>query len=237
MSTPHIAAQPGDFAETVLLPGDPLRARHIATQLLEDARQVTAVRGMFGYTGRFRGRPISVLGSGMGIPSISIYATELVRHFGVRRLLRVGTCGALAPALALGDIVIALGAGTDSVVNRRRFAGMDFPATASWSLLRALTAAAERCAQPVTVGNIFSCDLFYPPEPELLQTLGSMGILALEMEAAGLFALAAAEGVEAAAALSVSDHLQRNEAMSPAQRESGLDPMLRLVLEALCPPQ
>lgn len=234
MSTPHISAAPGAFADTVLMPGDPLRARHIAQTLLEDAVEVTAVRGMLGYTGRFRGRPLSVMGSGMGIPSISIYATELVREYGVRRLVRVGTCGALQPQIAIGDLVLALGAGTDSAVNRRRFQGMDFPATASYALLRQVADRAAAVGQPLHVGNVFSCDLFYSPDPGLTDTLAGMCMLAIEMEAAGLYAIAAAHGVEALAVLTVSDHLRRAEAMTPEQRQNGIDPMLRLVLDALC---
>lgn len=233
MSTPHIAAADGAFADTVLLPGDPLRARHIAETLFDDAEQVSAVRGMLSYSGHYRGQRLSVMGSGMGIPSIALYATELVRHYGVRRLLRVGTCGALQPALALGDVVIAAGAGTDSAVNRRRFAGMDFPAIASWPLLRKVTREAERIGLPHAVGAVFSSDLFYAPEPDLVPILSRMGVLAIEMEAAGLYGVAAAEGVQALAICTVSDHLLRGEHMPPGERQSGVDAMLRLVLDAL----
>ena len=233
MTTPHIDAPSDAFADTVLLPGDPLRARHIAETLFDDASLVTAVRGMLGFTGHYRGHRLSVLGSGMGIPSISIYATERVRHYGVRRLLRVGTCGAVQPELDLGDVIVAAGAGTDSVVNRRRFAGMDFPALASWSLLHQITAHGAETGARMVVGPIFSTDLFYAPEPDLLTTLSRMGILGIEMEAAGLYGLAAAEGVEALAVCTVSDHLLRHEHMTPAQRQSGVDTMLRLVLDAL----
>lgn len=231
--TPHIAAGPGAFADTVLLPGDPLRARHIAENYFEAAEQVTAVRGMYGYTGRYRGRRLSVLGSGIGIPSCSIYATELVRGYGVKRLLRVGTCGAVAADLALGDLVLALGAGTDSVCNRTRFRGYDFPATASWPLLRAIAERAQAQALPLRIGNVFSADLFYAADPDLLAALQRMGVLAVEMEAAGLFGVAAELGVEAAAVLTVSDHLDGNGQMSAAERERGLDRMLRLALDAV----
>lgn len=233
MSTPHIDAPAGAFADTVLLPGDPLRARHIAETLFEDATEVTAVRGMLGFTGHYRGRRLSVMGSGMGIPSISIYATELVRHYGVRRLLRVGTCGAVQDHLALGDVVVAAGAGTDSRVNRRRFGGMDFPAIASWPLLQAVARAAEARHAALSVGAVFSSDLFYAPEPDLVSTLSRMGVLAIEMEAAGLYGVAAAEGVEALAVCTVSDHLLRGEHMGAAERQSGVDAMLRLVLDAV----
>lgn len=233
MSTPHIEAPAGAFADTVLLPGDPLRARHIAETLFDEATQVTAVRGMLGFTGHYRGTRLSVMGSGMGIPSLSIYATELVRYYGVRRLLRVGTCGALQDRLALGDTVVAAGAGTDSMVNRRRFGGMDFPAIASWPLLRAVTRQAEGQGAQITVGAVFSSDLFYAPEPDLVGTLSRMGVLAIEMEAAGLYGVAAAEGAEALAVCTVSDHLRRGEHMTPGERQSGVDAMLRLVLDAI----
>lgn len=232
MPTPHIDAAPGAFAETVLMPGDPLRARAIAARFLEGAEQVCGLRNMLGFTGRFRGRRVSVMGSGMGIPSCSLYATELIAHYGVRRLIRVGTCGAVADSLRLGDLVLALGAGTDSNVNRLRLGGHDFPATASWPLLRALDDAARRRGQPLAVGNVFSTDLFYSPETDLVARLAKMGLLAVEMEAAGLYGVAAERGAEAAALLAVSDHLLRGEHMDPALRERGLEAMLELALEA-----
>jgi purine-nucleoside phosphorylase len=231
MPTPHIDAAPGAFAETVLMPGDPLRARAIAERFFEDAEQVCGLRNMLGFTGRFRGRRVSVMGSGMGIPSCSLYATELIEHYGVRRLVRVGTCGAVAESLRLGDLVLALGAGTDSNVNRLRLGGHDFPATASWSLLRAIDEAARRRGQPLAVGNVFSTDLFYSPEADLVPRLARMGLLAVEMEAAGLYGVAAGRGAEAAALLAVSDHLVRGERMDPLRREQGLESMLELALE------
>lgn len=228
----HINAAPGDFAPTVLLPGDPLRARHIARAYLADAREVTDTRSMFGYTGHWRGQRLSVMGSGMGIPSCVLYATELVREHGVRRLLRVGTCGAVGAQVALGDLILAVGAGTDSRVNRQRFGGDDFPATAAWPMLRVLAATADAAGMAVHAGNIFSTDLFHHPDPGLAARLSGMGILGIEMEAAGLFGAAAALGVEAAALLTVSDHLLEGGALSPAERERGLDRMIRLALDA-----
>lgn len=233
MSTPHISAVPGAFAESVLLPGDPARARHVAETLLDDAVQVTAVRNMFGYTGTWKGRRVSVMGTGMGIPSCSIYATELVREYGVKRLVRVGTCGGVADALRLGDLVVALGAGTDSNANRLRFGGHDFAATADFGLLRAVVDAAAAAGVPLHVGNVFSTDLFYHPQADLVDLLACFGVLGIEMEAAGLYGVAAAHGVQALAVLAVSDHLRRNEHMTPEQREAGLDAMFRLVLDAV----
>jgi purine-nucleoside phosphorylase len=233
MGTPHISASPGDFAELVLLPGDPLRAEHIARTVLEDAVEVTRVRAMGGYTGRYHGRPVSVMGTGMGIPSASIYATELVREYGVRRLVRIGTCGGIAAGLELGDIVLAQGASTDSGVNRSRFRGMDFAAIADFGLLRRVADEAQRRALPVRVGNVFSCDLFYGPDPTQVDALAAMNILGVEMEAAGLYGLAAQYGAQALAVLAVSDHLRTHASWSPEQRQTGLDAMARLVLDAL----
>jgi len=233
MSSPHINADPGSFADTVLLPGDPRRARHIATTLLQGAAEVTDVRNMLGYTGTWKGRRVSVMGAGMGIASTLIYAVELVRFYGVRRLVRVGTCGAVAPELKLGEVIVALGAGTDSRVNRIRFRDYDFPATASWPLVERVTLKARERGFPLRVGNVFSSDLFYHPDQELRPALQQLGFLAIEMEAAGLYGLAAELGVEALAVLTVSDHISHPEHMTPEQREQGVDGMTRLVLDAL----
>ena len=233
MATKHMNAAPGDFAETVLMPGDPLRAQYIADSFLDDARQVTDVRNMLGYTGTWKGQPVSVMGAGMGIPSTLIYATELVRYYGVKRLVRVGTCGAVAPSLHLGDIIVALGAGTDSMVNRIRFRGYDLPATASWPLVELVTRTARERGRPLQVGNVFSSDMFYHADEQLRPMLAKLGILAIEMEAAGLYGAAAELGVEALTVLTVSDHISHPGGMTPEQRETGVDDMTRLVLDAL----
>jgi purine-nucleoside phosphorylase len=234
MSTPHIGAGKGAFAELVLLPGDPLRARHVATTLLKDAVEVTGVRNMLGYTGQWKGARVSVMGAGIGIPSAMLYATELIREYGVRRLVRVGTCGAVADHVQLGDLVLALGAATDSAVNRIRFRGYDFAATASWGLLSRVAAGAGN-APRTHVGRIFSSDFFYHPDAELVALLRRLGFLALDMESAGLYGVAAQEGVEALSVLTVSDHLADGSHMSAAQRETGVDSMVRLVLDSLLP--
>ena len=233
MTTPHINARAGAFAETVLLPGDPARARHIAQTLLQEAEQVTDVRNMLGFSGTWRGQRVSVMGTGMGIPSCSIYASELIGEYGVRRLVRVGTCGATRADVQLGDIVIALGASTDSRVNRLRFGGHDFAALASYDLVRRVADSAAAAGVEVRIGNVFSTDLFYHPEPELFDLLERYGVLGVEMEAAGLYGVAAELGAQAVAVLVVSDHIRRKEAMPPAQRETGLDVMVRLVLDSL----
>jgi purine-nucleoside phosphorylase len=234
MPTPHISAAAGDFAEAVLLPGDPLRARFIAETFLDDARQVTAVRNMLGFTGRHRGMPVSVMGTGMGIPSASIYATELIDHYGARRLVRVGSCGGVAGRVALRDVIVATGASTDSMVNRRRYGGMDFAAVADFDLARAAVEAAEGRGMPVRTGLVHSDDLFYgPDEPGHMEALERMGVLAVEMEAAGLYGLAAEWGVRALALLTVSDLVGGGEAMSPDDRERSLVEMIEIALDAL----
>lgn len=233
MTTPHINAPAGAFADTVLLPGDPARARWIATQLLDDAEQVTDVRNMLGFTGTWRGQRVSVMGTGMGIPSCSIYATELVREYGVRRLVRVGTCGTSAADVALGDIVVALGASTDSRVNRLRFGGHDLAALASFALVSAVAGAASEAGRALRIGNVFSTDMFYHPDPALFDLLDRHGVLGVEMEAAGLYGVAAELGVEAVAVLTVSDQIRNKQAMPAEQRETGLEAMLRIVLDAV----
>lgn len=233
MTTPHINARPGDFAETVLMPGDPLRARAIAETFLEDVREVNAVRNMLGYTGRYRGQRVSVMGSGMGIPSISLYAHELFSQFGVQRIIRVGSCGALRPDVHLHDLVIAQGASTDSGVNRKRFGGFDFAALADYRLLARAVSRAEEMAMTVHVGNVFSADLFYEPATDWMVPVGRMGILAVEMEAAGLYGVAAELGREALAVLTVSDQLLTGERLGAQARQEGLHDMTRLVLESV----
>jgi purine-nucleoside phosphorylase len=231
MPTPHISAQPGDFAETVLMPGDPQRAEHIANTFLENARRVTDVRNTWGYTGTFQGRRLSVMAHGMGIPSCSIYATELVQDYGVKTLIRVGSCGALAPEVKLGDVLIALGASTDSKVNRIRFLDHDFAALADFGLVERAVKAARARNVPVRVGNVFSSDLFYSPQKQLFDTLEKLGILGVEMEAAGLYGLAAEYGVRALTLLTVSDHIRRDEKMSSDERRTSFDAMIRVALD------
>ncbi|MGQ0430685.1 MAG: purine-nucleoside phosphorylase [Gammaproteobacteria bacterium] len=232
MSTPHIAAPAGAFAEIVLLPGDPLRARHVATTLLARAVEVTGVRNMLGYTGEWKGARVSVMGAGIGVASTMLYATELVREYGVRRLVRIGTCGAIADHVGLGDLVLAAGAGTDSAVNRIRFRGYDFGATASWGLLSRVAAAAGGAAA-LHVGRVFTSDFFYHPDPDLVELLRRFGFLALDMESAGLYGVAAELGAEALSVLTVSDHIVGGLHMSAGQRETGVDAMTRLVLDSL----
>ena len=232
MPTPHISAQPGDFADVVLLPGDPQRAEHIANTFLSGARRVTEVRNTWGYTGTFGGRRVSVMAHGMGIPSCTIYAAELVREYGVKTLIRVGSCGALAADVKLGDVIIALGASTDSKVNRVRFMDHDLAAIADFGLVeRAVKAARERNVA-VRVGNVFSSDFFYPPDAAIFDAVEKLGILGIEMEAAGLYGMAAEYGVRAMTILTVSDHIRRAEHMPADARRTSFDAMIQVALDA-----
>jgi purine-nucleoside phosphorylase len=231
MPTPHISAEPGDFADVCLLPGDPLRARYVAEEFLDSPTLVTSVRNMEGYTGTYRGGQVSVMGTGMGIPSASIYATELIREYGVTSLIRIGSCGGTHPDLSLRDVVVASGASTDSGVNRLRFGGFDLAATADFGLTRDLVDAAVERGIVVRVGNIFSSDLFYHPRPEIFDLAKRTGHLAVEMEAAGLFGVAAEHGVRAAALMTVTDLIGGDEELAASERQSSLDEMITIALE------
>ena len=180
MATKHMNAAPGDFAETVLMPGDPLRAQYIADTYLDDARRVTDVRNMWGFTGSYKGHPVSVQAHGMGIPSASIYTTELIAEYGVRRVIRVGSCGTTHPDVKLRDIVIGMGACTDANINRIRFGGYDYAAIATFDLVRKAVDAAERHEVRYHVGNLFSADLFYTPDTAMFETMAKYNIYGLE---------------------------------------------------------
>jgi purine-nucleoside phosphorylase len=233
MATPHIQGERGIFADTVLMPGDPLRAKHIAETFLEDAREVNSVRNMLGFTGRYRGREISVMGHGMGIPSVSIYAKELITDYGVQRLIRVGSCGAVRDDVAVRDVVIGLGASTDSAVNRTRFMGHDFAAIADFELTRHAVDAAAAQGVPVKVGNLFSADLFYNPQGELFELMKRYGIVGVEMEAAGLYGVAAEFGGRAMTICTVSDHILKGESLPSEARERSFNEMVEVALEAV----
>lgn len=234
MSSAHLDAGPGDIAELVLLPGDPLRARHIAQTLLDDVVEVNTRRNMLGYTGRKNHRRVSVIGSGMGIPSLAIYATELVRRHGVKTIVRIGTCGGLGD-VAVGDLLLAQSASTDSNFNRLNFGGHDLAACADFRLLGDICHGAVVQEVPLRVANVFSTDCFYDGDRLLIEHLTRHGIVGIEMESAGLYGLAMREGVRALSVLTVSDHLQSGATMSPEQRETGLAQASSLVLESLCP--
>lgn len=233
MSTPHIEASPGDIAETVLLPGDPLRAKFIAERYLENPVQFNGVRNMLGYTGRYRGTPVSVMGSGMGMPSIAIYSWELIHAYRVKRLIRVGSCGSLQPQLGLRDIVIAMSAATNSnFASQFNLPGTIAP-TASWNLLSRAVAAAQAQGKTVHVGSILSSDIFYNDDREAWKRWAALGVLAVEMEAAALYLNAARAGVEALTVLTVSDSLVSGQETTAAERQTGFGAMVEVALEAI----
>ena len=229
----HIGAQPGDIAPTVLLPGDPLRARWIAETFLDDARCYSEVRGMYGFTGSWHGHPVSVQGSGMGQPSMAIYVNELFTDYDVQSIVRVGSCGAVTDRVGVRDIIIASGACTDSSMNRIAFHGIDYAPVADFGLLRGAVEAAEaRDGSPFHVGLIFSSDSFYPARPELLGEMVTYGVLAVEMEASALYTLAAKHGRRALAICTVSDHIVTGEETTSQEREQTFGEMVEIALTA-----
>ncbi|MFT5132389.1 MAG: purine-nucleoside phosphorylase [Gammaproteobacteria bacterium] len=232
MPSKHINAQSGDFADTVVMPGDPLRAKYISDKYLHNAKQVTDVRNMLGFTGDYKGTRLSIMGHGMGIPSISIYATELINEFAVKKIIRAGSCGAVSSKIQLRDIVVGMGACTDSSVNRMRFKGYDFAAVADYGLLENIVTAARQRRIEVQVGNLFSADLFYSPEPEMFDIMEKYNILGVEMEAAGLYGLAAEFGARAVTICTVSDHIRSGAALSSEDRESTFDEMIEIALDS-----
>ena len=233
MVTPHISADTNQFAKTVLMPGDPLRAKYIANNFLEGAKCITNVRNMLGFTGHYKGKQVSVMGSGMDIPSISIYATELYNNYGVENIIRIGSCGAVRDDINVRDVIIAMAASTDSNVNRQRFNQYDFAACADFSLLQKVVNTAEKLNKPIHIGNIFTADLFYTPQPEMFAVMEKHGILAVEMEAAGLYGVAAECGKKALTVLTVSDHIKTGEQTSSEEREKSFSDMMELTLESL----
>ncbi|EHC83951.1 Purine nucleoside phosphorylase [Salmonella enterica subsp. enterica serovar Montevideo str. S5-403] len=249
MATPHINAEMGDFADVVLMPGDPLRAKHIAETFLEDVREVNNVRGMLGFTGTYKGRKISVMGHGMGIPSCSIYTKELITDFGVKKIIRVGSCGAVRMDVKLRDVVIGMGACTDSKVNRIRFKDHDFAAIADFDMVRNAVDAAKALGVDARVGtkalgvdarvcdarvgNLFSADLFYSPDGEMFDVMEKYGVLGVEMEAAGIYGVAAEFGAKALTICTVSDHIRTHEQTTAAERQTTFNDMIKIALESV----
>jgi len=229
----HIGAEEGQIADKILLPGDPLRAKHIAETFLESPVQYNDVRGMYGYTGTYKGERISVQGTGMGVPSISIYANELIQSYNVQKLIRVGTCGALQKDVKVRDIILAQGATTDSQVNRMIFGGIDFAPLADFSLLKHAFDAATEKSLPVRVGNVFTSDSFYRDNGrELNEMLASYNVLAVEMETTALYTLAQKFGRQALSILTVSDHVLTGEETTAAERQTTFNDMIEIALEA-----
>ncbi|MGC7559872.1 purine-nucleoside phosphorylase [Pasteurella sp. PK-2025] len=231
--TPHINAPAGAFADVVLMPGDPLRAKYIAETFLENAKEVTNVRNMLGYTGTYKDRKVSVMGHGMGIPSCSIYAKELITEYGVKKIIRVGSCGAVRSDVKLRDVVIGVGACTDSKVNRTRFKDNDFAAIADFDMTLAAVQAAKAKGVAVRVGNLFSADLFYTPDVEMFDVMEKYGILGVEMEAAGIYGVAAEFGAKALTICTVSDHIRTHEQTSAEERQLTFNEMIEIALESI----
>ncbi|MDR0998223.1 MAG: purine-nucleoside phosphorylase [Treponema sp.] len=227
----HIAAKPGEIAEAILLPGDPLRAKFIAENFLEKSGQYTAVRNILGYTGFYKGKRVSVQGTGMGIPSVSIYVNELFRDYGVKRAIRIGTAGSIQEKAKLRDLIIAMSACTDSGANSIRFGGRNFAPTAHFGLLKtAYDAACARGWQPL-VGSVVSSDMFYTEDPEEWKLWARFGCLAMEMECAELYTLAAKYGREALCLLTVSDSMITGEETSAEERQTAFTRMMEVALE------
>ena len=231
--TPHNHAKPGDYAESVLLPGDPLRAKWVAENFLDDARQVNAVRNCLGYTGNWKGKPVSVQATGMGQPSISIYVHELINVYGVQNLIRIGTCGGLNTKVKVRDLVIAQGASTDSTIVKDGFTPFAFAPLADFSLLRRAAETAEAAGLSYHVGNMLSSDIFYHLEPGMAGygRLPAHGILGVEMEAAALYTLAARFGRKALAVCTMTDCIITREELNADERQSSLKEMVTLALD------
>ena len=230
--TIHIGASEGDIAETVLMPGDPYRAKWAAENFLQDARLVNEVRGMLGFTGTWKGNRVTIQGSGMGMPSLSIYANELIRDFGAKTLIRIGSCGGMQPQVKLRDVILAMTATTVGSPSRSIFREVNYAPVADWSLLQAAANAATSRDIGLHVGGIYSSDTFYDERPDLNEQMVRHGILGVEMEAAELYTLAARHNCRALAVLTVSDHLGTGEALPSDQRERSFGDMVEIALEA-----
>ncbi|UOR11835.1 purine-nucleoside phosphorylase [Halobacillus amylolyticus] len=229
----HIGAKPGDIADKILLPGDPLRAKYIAENFLEDATCYNEVRGMYGYTGTYKGERISVQGTGMGVPSISIYINELMESYDVQKLIRVGTCGALQKDVKVRDVILASTSTTDSQMNRMVFDGIDFAPTADFGLLKNAYDAGVNKGLKLRVGNVFTSDSFYRDNAmELFNLLARYNVLAVEMETTALYTLAAKFNRQALSVLTVSDHILTGEETSSEERQTTFNEMIEVALEA-----
>jgi purine-nucleoside phosphorylase len=225
----HIEAKPGEIAESILLPGDPLRAKYIAETFLEDVVCYNQVRGMLGYTGTFKGNRVSVQGTGMGMPSASIYIHELINDYDVKNLIRIGTCGAIQQDVKIRDVIIAQAAATDSAIIRNDFPGYDFPQIGNFGLIKKAYEAGTEKGMTIHVGNVLSSDRFYNKKNMYIE-LAEHGVLAVEMEAAGLYYLAAQFGVKALTLLTVSDHILTGEQTSSEERQTTFNDMIEVAL-------
>ncbi|PNQ72664.1 purine-nucleoside phosphorylase [Hanstruepera neustonica] len=227
----HIEAKKGDIAETILLPGDPLRAKWIAETFLENPFCFNKIRNMYGYTGTYNGKRVSVMGTGMGVPSISIYAHELINEFDVKNLIRVGSAGSYQEHVKVRDIVLAMAASSNSGVNELRFGGADYAPTADFGLFQKAVEAAKAKNIPLKAGNVFTSDEFYADNFESYKKWSKFGILCVEMESAGLYTVAAKHNVHALSILTISDSLVTGERTTSQERESTFREMIEIALE------
>ena len=232
MATPHIGANKGDIAETILLPGDPLRAKYIAETFLENVVQYNNVRGMLGFTGTYKGKKVSVQGTGMGVPSIGIYAHELIAEFGVKNLIRIGTAGSYQENVKIRDVVLAMSASTDSAINKLRFNGADYAPTANAEMLFKAHEIAKQKGLNVKSGNVFTSDTFYGDDPNAWKKWAKFGVLCVEMETAQLYTTAAKFGVNALTLLTISDSLVTGEVTSAEERQLTFNDMIEVALES-----
>ncbi|KOS69042.1 purine-nucleoside phosphorylase [Lysinibacillus contaminans] len=229
--TPHIKPNGVEIAETILLPGDPLRAKFIAENFLEDVVQFNEVRGMLGYTGTYNGKKISVMGTGMGTASMGIYSWELINIFGVKNLIRIGSAGSIQDDLNLYDIVFAMGSATDTNYAHQYNLPGHYSITASYELLEKAKKVADEKGYPVRVGNVLSSDIFYNADETAMQRWSEMGILCAEMESAGLYMNAARAGVNALCILTISDHIFKHEQTTQLERQTAFTKMMEIALE------
>ncbi|AWZ47722.1 purine-nucleoside phosphorylase [Hathewaya limosa] len=226
----HIGAKPNEIASTVLLPGDPLRAKFIAETFLEDVVCYNEIRGMYGFTGTYKGKRVSVQGTGMGVPSISIYADELINSYGVKNLIRIGTCGTIQKDVNIREVIIGMSASTDSNINNIRFSGMNFAPTASFELLKKAYDKAQELGVKTHVGNILTSDTFYYDEPDAWKIWAKFGVLGVEMESAALYTLGAKYGVNTLALLTVSDNLITGDKATSEERQTTFTQMIEIAL-------
>jgi purine-nucleoside phosphorylase len=229
----HLEAKPGDIAELVLMPGDPLRAKHIAEKYFENPQCYNTVRNMLGYTGTYNGKRVSVQAHGIGSPTMTVYAYELVKFYGVKKIVRVGTCGAYQPHVRVRDLILAMSASWDSSIPRFRFGSVSYAPTANFELLLKAYNLATREKIPVHVGSVYTTDLFYHSDDGMDDLFTKFGALAVEMETAALYTVAAEFGVKALSILTVSDHLATGEETSPAERQSTFDQMIEMALDTV----
>ncbi|WP_284443163.1 purine-nucleoside phosphorylase [Buchnera aphidicola] len=233
MSTPHINSKKNDFSDVVLMPGDPVRAKYIAEKYLNNYIQINNTRLMLAYTGFYKNRKISIMSHGIGIPSASLYTRELIVEFNVKKILRIGTCGAVRDDIKLRDIVISMGASTDSKVNRIGFNNHDFSAIADFDMIYNIVSVAKKMKTKISIGNFFTTDSFYNDDDKMLKILKKYNIIGVDMETAGIYGVASKLKAQALSICTVSDHIVKKESLSSTERESSFNDMIELALESV----